>query len=277
MHRAILGVSILGVALFVGGALWGATQPKLEKPTLPDIKVSGDWGEGSKQDVHAVLESCAENLLRYCPERRLKTIIVRPREGVPISLFDKGPAGEYQVLLSAHDTYWSQYAYQFAHELCHLLCNYDKRKTGRNLWFEESLCETSSMFTMRKMAIAWKTKPPYENWKGFSEHLDQYVDKLLAPPARRLPPDRTMAGWFREHEASLEQQRGITVDSQLVAVYLLPIFEDEPTGWESLTWINLGPHDAEVDLRVYLQLWKERVPERHRAFIGKIQKLFGFE
>jgi len=267
---------MLGIALSVAGGLWAAAA-KDEKPKLPDIKVSGDWGAGSTDDVHAVLQSCAENLLRYCPERRLGTIIVRPREGVPISLFDKGPAGEYQVLLTAHDAYWSQYAYQFSHELCHLLSNYDKREAGRNLWFEESLCETSSMFTMRQMAVTWKTTPPYPNWSGFAPSLDQYVNNLLAPRERRLPPDRTMAEWFREHQSSLEQQRKLTVDSQLVAVYLLSIFEDEPTGWESLTWINLGPHDADIDLRIYLQLWKERVPERQKAFLGKIQKLFGFE
>jgi hypothetical protein len=277
MHRTIRKVSILGVALSAVGALWAAPQTGDDKPKLPNIRVSGDWGDGSTDDVHAILQSCAENLLRYCPERRLGTILVRPHEGVPITLFEKGPAGEYQVLLSAHDAYWSQYAYQFSHELVHILSNYDRRKTGRNLWFEESLCETSSLFTMRKMAVSWKTKPPFPNWSGFASHLDQYVDTLLAPRRRRLPPDRTMAQWFHEHEPSLAQQRELTPDSQLVAVYLLSIFEDEPTGWESLTWINLGPHDSEIDLRDYLQGWKERVPERQRAFLGKIQKLFGFE
>jgi len=277
MLRSILGLSIVGIAFTVAGILRAAPQAAAEKPKLPTIKVSGDWGGGSTDDVHAVLQSCAENLLRFSPERRLGTILVRPREGVPITLFEKGPAGEYQVMLSAHDAYWSQYAYQFSHELVHILSNYDRRKTGRNLWFEESLCETSSLFTMRQMAITWKTKPPYPNWSGFAGHLDQYVDTLLAPRRRRLPPDRTMPQWFREHEDSLAKQRELTPDSQMVSVYLLPIFEDEPTGWEALTWINLGPHDEEIDLRAYLQGWKERTPERHRAFIGKIQNLFGLE
>jgi hypothetical protein len=254
-----------------------AAKSDTAKPKLPEIKVSGDWGSASPDDVHAVLASCAKNLLRYSPDRRLTTILVRPHEGVPITLYEKGPAGEYRVLLSARGQYWSQYAYQFSHELVHILSNYDHRKAGRNLWFEESLCETSSLFTMRRMAITWKTDPPYANWKGFAPHLDQYVDTLLAPRRRRLPPDRTMPQWFAEHQKSLEAQRELTPDSQMVAVYLLSLFEDEPTGWEALTWINLGPHDADVDLRDYLKGWKERVPERHRAFLAKLQSLFGFE
>ena len=224
-----------------------------------------------------MLQSCAENLLKYSPERRLKTILVRPHEGVPITLFEKGPAGEYQVLLSARDAYWSQYAYQFSHELVHILSNYDRRKTGRNFGSRNRSAKHHRCSRCGKMAITWKTKPPYPNWSGFASHLDQYVDTLLAPRRRRLPPDRTMPQWFREHEDSLAKQRELTPDSQMVAVYLLSIFEDEPTGWEALTWINLGPNDADLDLRDYLKGWKERVPERHRPFIAKIQTLFGLD
>jgi hypothetical protein len=271
-------VFIGGLVLLIAGALWAAPQkPEESKSRLPRIVVSGDWGGGSHEDVRAVLDSCAKNLLCYSPERQLGTILVRPREGVPITLDQQGPHGEHQVLLSARGAYWCQYAYQFSHELCHILSNYDRRKRGRNLWFEEALCETSSMFTMRRLAIDWKANPPYPNWRGFAPSFDQYVDALLAPRDRRLPPDRTLPQWFREHEETLVRQDGLTTDSKLVAVYILPLLEDEPQSWEALTWINLDQHDADVDFRGYLRGWKQRVPERHRAFIAKIQRLFSLD
>jgi hypothetical protein len=278
MKMPLPGAWIVATAVVLGGALGMAPpQPDSTRAKLPQIEVSGDWGKGSPKNVQAVLQSCSANLMRFCPDRQLGTILVRPRDGVPITLDQKGPHGEDQVLLGARDEYWCQYAYQFSHELAHILSNYDRRKRGRNLWFEEALCETSSMFTLRRLAVDWKARPPYPNWREFAPSFDQYVDALLAPRERRLPPDRTLAEWFREHEDALVRQDGLTVDSKLVAVYLLPLFEDEPAGWESLAWINLGPHDAEIDFRGYLRGWKERVPERRRSFVGKIERLFGME
>ena len=134
-----------------------AAQPPPPAPiaTLTErvkIKVEGDWGSAPRENVEKMLYSTAGELLRFCPERRLGTIVVRHHADVPITLYQKGPHGEHQVLLEANNTYWSQYDYQFAHELTHILCNCDRRKAGRNLWFEETLCETASLFSLHKMS-----------------------------------------------------------------------------------------------------------------------------
>lgn len=278
MRNRVCGMASVWIAAMAARCVFGAPPaPADSVANCVHIEVLGDWGNGPKENVQKTLYSAATQLLRFCPERRLGTITVRHHEGVPITLYAKGPHGEHQVLLSAGDTYWSQYAYQFAHEVTHILSNYDRRKDGRNLWFEESLCETASLFAMRKMAVVWKTDPPYVNWVSFAPHLDQYVDAILAKRDRRLPPDRTMPQWFQEHADVLSTQRQLTKESQLVAAYLLALFEDEPGGWESLTWINLGPKDAELDFRGFLASWKGRVPKRNQGFIEKIQELFGLD
>jgi hypothetical protein len=256
-----------------------AAQPPLPAAIAPltdrvKIKIEGDWGSAPRENVEKMLYSTAGELLRFCPERRLGTIVVRHHADVPITLYQKGPHGEHQVLLEANNTYWSQYDYQFAHELTHILCNCDRRKAGCNLWFEETLCETASLFSLRKMAVAWKTKPPYANWTSFAPHFDEYADAMLARRDRRLPPDRNMAEWFREHAASLAEQRKLTDESKLVAAYLVALFEDDPSGWETLATLNLGPNDADLDFRANLEGWKQRVPERQRSFVGKIEGLF---
>jgi len=277
MHSQILWTLILWIAVeSTAGIVLGAPLATADGGAdRLRIEVVGDWGTGPRENVQKVLQSVADQLLRFCAGRRLGPIIIRRHEGQPMTLYDKGPRGEYQVLLNSRDTYWGQYAYQFSHELGHVLCNYDRRKEGRNLWLEEAVCETASLFALRKMAVAWKTDPPYPNWASFAPHLDQYVDALLAARDRRLPPDRTMPQWFQEHADALGGQRHPTKDSRLTAAYLLVLFEDEPTGWESLAWINLGPKDGEIDFRAFLQGWKERTPERQRGFIEKIQRLFG--
>ena len=62
-----------------------------------DIRPAADtsWG-GEIQNVDKVLHSAAEELWRYFPERALKPILVEPKGG-PITLYSRGPNGEYLV------------------------------------------------------------------------------------------------------------------------------------------------------------------------------------
>ena len=230
-------------------ALGSAVKSDENKSRPPRIEVSGDWGGGSHEDVRAVLDSCAKNLLRYSPERQLGTILVRPREGVPITLDQKGPHGEHQVLLSARGCLLVPVCLSvFARVVPHPK-QLRSAEAGPEFVVRGALCETSSLFTMRRLAIDWKANPPYPNWRGFAPSFDQYVDALLAPRDRRLPPDRTLPQWFREHEETLVRQDGLTTDSKLVAVYLLPLSKTSRRVGKQLTWINLGPNDAEITFR----------------------------
>jgi hypothetical protein len=74
----------------------------------------------------------------------------------------------------------------------------------------------------------------------------------------------------------MRQERKLTDRSELVATYLLALFEDDPTGWVALTWLNLGEKDATLGFADYLAGWKSRCPERHRPFVNRIESLFGF-
>ena len=80
-----------------------------------DIRPAADtsWG-GEIQNVDKVLHSAAEELWRYFPERALKPILVEPKGG-PITLYSRGPNGEYLVRLNTGGRLWAQYSYQFAH------------------------------------------------------------------------------------------------------------------------------------------------------------------
>lgn len=251
----------------------GAAQKSMLE--LPRIIITGDFGDADSENIVKVLESTAEQLLRETPQRRLGTILVSPSKDVPISLFAKGPSGEYQIRLATRDRYWAQYAYQFAHEVCHLLCNYDQKRTGDKQWFEEALCETASLFAMQKMAEKWKESPPYANWKSFSRELQDYVNDILARRDRRLPSDLAMPEWYRINSEGLRKDRQSTERTKLVSTYLLALFEDDPTGWETLTWLNTGADDATIPFPEYLAGWKARCPEKHRPFVGRVESLFG--
>ncbi|HZZ73799.1 MAG TPA: hypothetical protein VFE24_16220 [Pirellulales bacterium] len=243
----------------------------------PEIIVQGDWKGASHEDIQQVLRSVADQLMVHCPARRLNNIIVTPCEGVPISLFKKGPHGEYQVMLSARGTFWAQYAYQFAHEMCHLLCNYDQRKTGKNLWFEECLCETSSLFVLGQLPAAWDKEPPYANWKSFAPAFAKYRAELLQPPERKLPENVTLNAWLNENLPVMRDERELTERSKRVAAQLVPLFDAHPEGWETLIWINRGENDADAEFKAYLQSWHDRLPAGQRPFVERLQAAFGFD
>jgi beta-glucosidase len=230
------------------------------------------WG-GAIQDVSQVLHSTAEVLWPYFPDRKLKPILVEPKGG-PITLFRHGPRGEYLVRLNTGDRYWAQHAYQFAHEFAHILANFDEREVS-NKWFEESICEMSSIFALRRMSETWKTQPPYPNWQDFAPALQRYADDRVQ--AGQLPPGKSLAQWYRENEPLLRKDPRLRDKNTIVAVALLPLFEKQPEGWEAITWLNDGASRGERTFARFLADWHARVPEKHQSFVRQIAAQFAIE
>jgi len=240
----------------------------------------GDWGDATEENIERVLRSAAEQLQQFCPCRR-NPIVVEHTEGPPRVLYRKGTKGETLVRLNVTGTYWAQFAYQFAHEFCHICCGYEK-KAGRsnpNQWFEESLCETASLFAIRRMADAWKTNPPYPNWRDFVKHLDSYAADLLANDKRKLPSQMTFAQWFTLNESKLRENNGCDRDRNGVIAnnILLPLLEKNPESWEAVACLNAEPSCEPGGFAQYLAVWRRATTDNHRAFIQGIAETFGVQ
>ena len=172
--------------------------------------------------------------------------------------------------LDTGDSYWSQYAFQFGHELCHVLCRFREGDTG-NKWLEESLCETASLFVVRRMAETWKTDPPYRNWKYYAPHLKEYADRRIAGAHAAGGP---VAGPVVRRE-----RRGPAQDGEdrprntVVAAALLPLFEAEPRHWAAVHHLNdERPETPGRPLEPCLSRWHDHTPAEHQAFVRKIAK-----
>ena len=241
----------------------------------------GDWGGADREDVENLLISVARELWVYFPDRSLKPIIVTPTERHPVAGYAKGPDGEYLVYLSAKGRHWSQYAYQFAHEFAHILSNYERHgrsQVRRNQWFDESLCETASLFTLRRLGASWLKgdSVPYPHWRPYGAALQTYVQGLLAQPHRVPPAKSAFADWFRANAASLDQNPYLRDRDELVAGMLLPLFEEHPEAWSAIGYLNLQESDATGSFQQYLANWHRNTPERLRPFVVRIIELFGF-
>ncbi len=229
------------------------------------------FGDAAPVDIKAVCLSTAHEFLPYFPQRQLNPISIRGSDHGPMVLFSRGPQGEYRVLLNVKGRYWAQCTYQFAHEFCHILCNYREVKNP-NLWFEESLCETASLFALRKMAKTWRTKAPYPNWKSYAPALAHYAENRMG--RLKLPQGMSLAQWYRRNEPELRKTGTDRNRNQIVAEALLPLFEKHPHHWQAVSYLNKGKAGHALSFREYLTDWYKRASEEHRPFIARIAGLF---
>jgi hypothetical protein len=249
-----------------------ALKPKPAGPLALDLQVAKDgWAGAPGADVRAVCLSAAMEIRKHLPERSFETISITYSKQGPMAVYGFGSGGERRVLLNTQETYWSQYAYQFAHEFCHIACNYrDSDKS--NHWFEESLCETASIFALRRMAETWKTKAPYPNWTGYSKSLQSYVDDHMKK--YDALGELTLAEWYRRNEDHLRKNSTDRPKNQVVAAALLPLFEKNPEHWAALGSLNQWEKTKVLTWKEYLADWHARVPAKHKGFVKDVAGMF---
>ena len=249
-----------------------------------DIALASDF-KAQPADVKAVLHSTAEAIWQHCPhtEWRVPGFEVYHSPDYPIAVFDHRANGRIAIGLTTQGSYWSQFAFQFSHEFCHALAGHSNdwrkpwiRVKKANMWLEESLCETASLFALRSMGQSWKTKAPYPNWTDYHKSLTQYAQDRLDEAGKGLPPGKTFVNWLRENEPSMRKNSVIREKNTIVARALLPLFEKNPKGWEAVAYLNLGARrDPNLTLAQHLTDWRAASPAEQRAFITELAKVLG--
>lgn len=270
--RALLGLAV------AGGALAGT--PDEPGPPTEQIQIrvmDGGWGNARPRDIERVLQSTARELRAYFSQRGADGILVKHVPGNPKVLYERGPRGEYIVHLSATDRRWGEYAYQFAHELCHVLARYELRPSSGTLshqWFEEALCETASLFVLRRLATNWESEPPYPHWRDYAPAFREYAQALMDEPHRHAA-DEPLVRWYAAHRVALSRDPYLRSNNELAATRLLALFEAQPGGWAVLDSLNAGAAREALSFSAYLRRWYGAAPAEHRAFLGQVLALFG--
>ena len=239
-----------------------------------DITVVGcDWGGARPSNIEVLLTNVACHLTRVIREPPTGSIVVRATLRIdddPMTLFRSCLDEPFTILLSARGRHWSQIAYQFSHELCHVLSGYERLRDNRNNWFHEAICELASIFTIRRMAEAWATRPPYPNWAGYARSLTSYAETCLAKDERRLPAGMTLSTWLLSEEEGLREDCRQRDKNAVVAYSLLPIFENEPTVWNAIRRLP----DSSVVFRDYMLEWHRWAEPAEKPLVERICDAF---
>ena len=241
---------------------------------------AGGFGVASASDINAVLQSTAAELFRYWPRTQLPSIDVYHRPDHPQTDSRRAAGNQIAIGLTARDNHWAQYSFQFAHECCHALINYSNTDRGLmrdrrypNLWLEESLCETASLFTLRALSRSWLIAPPYAPWRNYAPWFSAYAEERLAPPEHHLPAGTPFAVWFRANERGLRQDPARRDRDTIVAAQLLPIFEKEPHGWGALAFFRRAANPNQ-SLSQYFTKWRSGCPREFQRFVTKLAAVF---
>lgn len=258
------------------------TRAASDSATLQILVDDGGWGQASPKDIHAVLLSTANEVWQHCPGQGLKPIRVYRRGDHPQTDFIPDWRGRIRIGLNSSDGHWAQMAFQFGHEFCHALAQHSEvGKHGwhpvrhANLWFEESLCECSSLFVLRRLAVTWQQNPPYEIWRAYAPAMAAYASDRLAKPEHQLPTDTTFPAWFRQNEPALRADANLREKNVIIARQLLPLFESDPAGWPAVCYLNLGAHQQGKPLTQHFAEWQTNSPAELRPFLTRLTALFG--
>jgi hypothetical protein len=148
-------------------------------------------------------------------------------------------------------------------------------REDRFAWFEETLCETASLFALRAMARVWACSPPYAPWQSYSAHLADYADDLMLAPEHTRSPVTTLPEWLKNKLPELKAQFSVmppTLDqcqyNAIIAKELLPVFEADPRAWRTVRYLHFPnrPHDL-VDFFVR---WRAACPAEDRPFVERV-------
>ena len=222
---------------------------------MTEIRIEeGTWGIARICDISAVLYSVASELLRAAHIEDVGVIECKRTNDTNWIQYEKGPDDEYIIWLNVQGRDWAKYSYQFAHEMCHIVTNY-RNKKHKFKWFEETICELASLFTLRRMAETWSSNAPYPNWVGYSSSLWDYVEKTMNRSTRKLPNNTEFKRWFSSKLSFLENKSDSREDNGIIANYLLPIFETEEKAWIAITYLNKWDACSNEHISDYFASW----------------------
>ena len=226
------------------------------------------FGNTNYEVVRALLYMVDNNMMEAIgqPYFSTKQCVVLPSEDVPMCV----NAGERHIIfLATKDNLWCQWIYQFSHEYCHHLI--DGSLSGEwsdLLWFEETICELSSLYNLNKM-IEYCIN---DELQLYATSVINYLENLLTKKnsAYKLSVE---GGWYKQYEESLKEEGYKRDLYNAIAVMMYPLFVDNPNLWKLI--LNIGDIRSRTSLDDLFDHLEANADESYRESLGKMRKMFG--
>lgn len=244
---------------------------------LPQYRIDSEGFNAPEESIRAVLDSCLKEIWPHFKDHQIEPFVVVRGYADPAVHYQRKANGEIVMELNTGGYYWAQYSYQFAHEFCHILSGF-REGNSTTRWFEETICEMSSLFVLQRMAESWAVDPPYESWREFAPQLKKYSIKIRLERHSSLQEikEHGLAAFYKKHQATLASNPMNRELNGAMAGELLPLLEENPQSWESIRWLNASPLPEGASFEETLRVWHDSAPVRHSKFITNIASRFGY-
>lgn len=257
------------------------------------------WQVDTTKDLESLLMKSAEVINDTLRVPFNGEIIVISYGGVP--MVDERSPGEsvFLILLGPHlefRTYCPHIVYQFAHEFCHILSNFETvSKHNPNAWFHEAICELASGYVLlegqQHFNYEWlwpKGEGPGETTTDYwvkrecEARKDSEVRNYWEDEKGNISVSR-LNQWVKDYEETHLREQ-LNYDGwwlgedkwrdhfTYVAKVLLPIFIEDPSGWNAIRKLPA----SRGMLREYLQDWHKQVDDSDKEFVEKVASEFGY-
>jgi len=215
------------------------------------IQESERFGTPDYTIITAFLYMVDRNMMAALEKAPFSTreCIVLYREKEPMCSLN----GDYHLIfLAVKDNFWCQWVYQFAHEYCHHLINGPlSGEWSKMLWFEETICELSSLYNLHMM----KSYCLNNGFAFYAASVSDYLNNQLNNKGKRTFQLSEDGGWYEVYKEQLAASGYRRDLYNAIAVLILPLFLDNPHLWKLIMHIgDIRVWQSLEDLLNHLQL-----------------------
>ena len=194
-----------------------------------------------------------------------KQCVVVPTEDVPMCV----KVGEQHIIfLATKENLWCQWVYQFAHEYCHHLIDGSLSGNWSDLlWFEETICELSSLYNLNKM-ISYCAN---NGLQWYAPSVKNYLENLLTKnnSAYKLSAE---GGWYKQYEESLKKEGYKRDLYNAIAVLMYPLLVDNPNLWKLI--LNIGDIRSWTSLDELFNHLEANADDSYCESLSRMRKMF---
>lgn len=225
------------------------------------------WGNYNREIVHSILDNIELDFsaaLGITPYSSCRCLIDHWDDAPEIQKL----SDSHLIYLSSKEDYWCQWTYQFSHEYCHHLINGEMTGEIFGLkWFEETICELSSMYHLYGIYRTWLQSPSLLLHHYAPSVLD-YLRVLLGKNPE-LYASTLRPGFLCSWLPILEQPQYHRDYYNALATRMFPLFFESPHLWRII--LHIG------DSRQWHSLEKLFVHLRQNADDGYSRSLANLE
>lgn len=252
-------------------------QMVLRSDTISPVNIEitdGSWGNTRWNELTQRFSAVLTFYSRYIDFVR-KPIYVRKSQ-------DRNPPIDYpmtvdmgshsDIFLSSENNHQPQFLYQWSHEIMHYIIDRDFMPEGDKFaWFEESICELSSLYVMTQYSYIDNSKRlPNSNY--WTPKNIEYGFNLIKSDTLNQN-DTTTSKFISNHLDSLEGNRELRGLNRVVAVDMLPHFIARPELWRTVTYLSRIPYDEGMTFKEYIEEWYYILPSSDRKIMEPVYRL----